>query len=43
MNLVFLGIIIFIILALVLTAFAKANTEKVSKSIRFLIIIFSVL
>ena len=42
MNLVFLGIIIFIILTLALRAFAKANTQKISKKIRFLIIVFSV-
>ncbi len=43
MNLIFLGIIIFIILALALTWFAKANTQKISKNIRFLIVIISVL
>jgi len=43
MNLVFLGIIIFIILALVLSQFAKADTQKISKNVRFLIIILSVL
>jgi len=42
MNLLFLGIIIFIILALALTSFAKANTQKISKKIRFLIVIFSI-
>ena len=42
MNLVFFGIIIFIILILVLTSFAKANTQKISKKIRFLIVIFSI-
>ena len=42
MNLLFLGIIIFIILALVLTSFAKANTQKISKKIRFIIVIFSI-
>ena len=41
MNLIFLGIIIFIILILVLSWFAKANTKKISKNIRFLIVIFS--
>ena len=41
MNLIFLGIIIFIVLALALSAFAKANTRKISKKIRFLIVIFS--
>ena len=40
MNLVFLGIIIFIVLVLALSAFAKANTRKISKKIRFLIVIF---
>tara|TARA_B110000438_G_scaffold292007_1_gene329742 strand:+ start:289 stop:804 length:516 start_codon:yes stop_codon:yes gene_type:complete len=43
MNLFFLGIIIFIILALGLSWFAKANTQKISKNIRFLIVIISVL
>ena len=42
MNLLFLGIIIFIILAFVLSSFGKANTQKISKNIRFLIVIFSV-
>jgi hypothetical protein len=41
MNLIFLGIIIFIVLVLALSAFAKANTRKISKKIRFLIVIFS--
>jgi|TARA_B110000438_G_scaffold269652_1_gene286195 hypothetical protein len=43
MNLIFFGIIIFIILALILTWFSEANTKKVSKSIRFIIITFSIL
>ena len=43
MNLVFLGIIIFIILVLALSSFAKANTQKISKKIRVLIVIFSIL
>jgi len=43
MNLLFFGIIIFIILTLALSWFAKANTQKVSKNIRFLIVIFSIL
>jgi hypothetical protein len=43
MNLLFLGIIIFIILVLVLSSFAKANTQKISKNIRFLTVIFSIL
>ena len=42
MNLLFLGIIIFIILALALSSFAKANTQKISKKIRLLIVIFSI-
>ena len=42
MNLLFLGIIIFIILILVLSWFSKANKHKISKAIRFLIIIFSI-
>ena len=41
MNLIFLGIIIFIVLVLALSAFAKANTRKISKKIRFLIVILS--
>ena len=43
MNLVFLGIIIFIILILVLSWIGRANTRKVSKNIRFLIVILSIL
>ena len=43
MNLVFLGIIIFIILVLALSSFAKANTQKISKKIRFLLVILSIL
>ena len=43
MNLVFFGIIIFIILALALSLFARANTQKISKSIRLLIVILSIL
>ncbi len=43
MNLIFLGIIIFIILVLILTWFARANVKKISKSIRILVIIFSIL
>jgi hypothetical protein len=42
MNLVFLGIIIFIILILALTSFARANTQKISKKIRFLVVILSI-
>ena len=42
MNLVFLGIIIFIILVLFLSLFAKANTRIISKKIRFSIIILSI-
>ncbi len=42
MNLIFLGIIIFIILILALSWFAKANTQKISKNIRFLIVILSI-
>ena len=33
MNLIFLGIIIFIILILAFSWFAKANTQKISKNI----------
>ena len=43
MNLIFFGIIIFIILALILTWFSEANTKKISKSLRFIIITFSIL
>ena len=43
MNLVFFGIIIFIILALALSLFARANTQKISKNIRLLIVILSIL
>tara|TARA_B110000438_G_C15781548_1_gene636558 strand:+ start:505 stop:1020 length:516 start_codon:yes stop_codon:yes gene_type:complete len=43
MNLVFLGIIIFVILLIALSWFAKANTKKISKNVRFLIVIFSIL
>ena len=43
MNLVFFGIIIFIILALALSLFARANTQKISKNIRLLIVIISIL
>ena len=43
MNLVFLGIIIFIILTIFLLAFARADVRKISKKIRFLIVILSVL
>lgn len=43
MNLIFLGIIIFIILIVVLSWFAKANTQKISKNIRFLVVIISIL
>jgi len=41
MNLIFLGIIIFIVFVLALSSFAKANTRKISKKIRFLIVILS--
>jgi len=43
MNLVFLGIIIFIIIALILSWFAKASTQKISKNIRILIVLFSLI
>jgi len=42
MNLVFLGIIIFIILVIALSWFGKANTQTISKNVRFLIIIISI-
>jgi len=41
MNLVLLGIFIFILLITLLSRLERANTQKVSKNIRFLIIIFS--
>ena len=41
MNLIFFGIIIFIVFVLALSSFAKANTRKISKKIRFLIVILS--
>lgn len=43
MNLVFLGIFIFILLITLLSWLGRASTKKVSKIIRFLIIIFSTL
>ena len=43
MNLVFLGIIIFILLAIALSSFARANTQKISKNVKFLIVFFSIL
>ena len=43
MNLLFFRIIIFIILVIALSWFAKANTQKISKNIRILIVAFSVL
>ena len=43
MNLLFFGIIIFIILVIALSWFAKANAQKISKNIRILIVVFSVL
>jgi hypothetical protein len=42
MNLIFLGIIIFIIIILALSSFAKANTQKISQKIRFIIVILSI-
>jgi hypothetical protein len=41
MNLVFLGIIIFILLITLLSWLGRANTKKISKNIRLLIIVFS--
>jgi len=43
MNLVFLGIFIFIILGILLSWFANANAQKISKNIRILIVILSLL
>ncbi len=42
MNLVFLGIIIFVILMLFLSWFARASAKKISKKIKFLILILSI-
>tara|TARA_B100001123_G_scaffold261201_1_gene291006 strand:+ start:64 stop:576 length:513 start_codon:yes stop_codon:yes gene_type:complete len=41
MNFIFTGIIIFVITFLLLSWFAKANTEKIAKSVRNLLIILS--
>ena len=43
MNLIFTGIIIFVITFLLLSWFAKANTKKVARSVRNLLIILSLL
>jgi len=43
MNLLFLGTIIFIIIIITLSAFAKANTQRISKKIRILIVFFSII
>jgi hypothetical protein len=43
MNLLFLCIIIFIILTIALSWFAKASTQKISKNIRLFIVIFSII
>jgi len=43
MNLIFIGIIIFIITFLALSWFVKAETEKISKYIGLLIVILSIL
>ena len=43
MNLVFLGIIIFIILSIILSLVGKTNTQKVSKIIRFIITVLSII
>jgi hypothetical protein len=43
MNLVFFGIIIFITLVVALSWFAKSNTQKISKNIRFFIVILSII
>jgi hypothetical protein len=42
MNLVFLGIIIFILLLLTLIQLGKANTKRLSKNIRLTIVILSI-
>ena len=43
MNLVFLGIIIFIILVIILSWFGRTNTQKISKNVRFIVVILSVI
>ncbi len=43
MNFVFLGIIIFITIVIALSWFGRANAQKISKNIRFLIVILSVI
>ena len=43
MNIIFTGIIIFVITFLLLSWFAKANTKKVARSVRNLLIILSLL
>ena len=43
MNIIFTGIIIFVITFLLLSWFTKANSEKIAKSIRNLLIILSLL
>jgi hypothetical protein len=43
MNLIFSGIIIFVICFLLLSWFARANSKKISKSLRNLLIILSLL
>jgi len=43
MNLVFLGIIIFIVVVIVLSYLGKSDPKKISKGIRYIIIFFSVI
>ena len=43
MNLIFTGIIIFVITFLLLSWFAKANSKKLAKSLRNILIILSLL
>ena len=43
MNIIFTGIIIFVITFLLLSWFAKTNSKKIAKNVRNLIIIFSLL
>ena len=43
MNLIFTGIIIFVITYLLLSWFAKTNSKKIAKSVRNLLIILSLL
>ena len=43
MNLIFLGIIIFIAVVIVLSYLGKSDPKKISRGIRFILVIFSVI